>query len=224
MRIGHLMALVGLSVACAAPVASAEGSPRIAVVRPFQIMQQMQEYKDYATKYKAESEQLDAALHKKQEDIKTMAAQRSQINPSHPSYGDISAKIDQADADLEAWQKIVTRQGEREKKQAVRDIFHHLQAATAKVASAQQIDLVLTQEETELPNIEGLDYQALMMNIAGRSVLYSTKAMDIGNAVLTQADADYAAGKKVGATVAPSPSSTPDITAKPQGPTSNVNH
>ena len=178
-------------------------------------MQQMQEYKDYATKYKAESEQLDAALHKKQDDIKTMAAQRSQINPSHPSYGDISAKIDQADADL------YPQPGAH---RHVRDIFHHLQAATAKVAGAQQIDLVLTQEENELPNIEGLDYQALMMNIAGRSVLYSTKAMDISNAVLTQADADYAASKKSGSAVTPAAGPVPDINAKPQGPASNANH
>lgn len=224
MRIGHLMSLVGLSVACAAPFASAQGTPHIAVVRPFQIMQQMTEYKEYAEKYKTESEQLDAALHKKQDDIKNMQAQRSQYKPSAPSYTELSAKIDQSISELDAWKQFVARQGEREKKGVVRQMFTHLQQATAKVAESQHIDLVLTQGEDELPDIESLDYQALMLNIAGRSVLFSTKAMDISNAVLTQADADYAAGKKSGSAVTPSPASTPDINAKPQGPASNANH
>ncbi|HEX5243063.1 MAG TPA: OmpH family outer membrane protein, partial [Tepidisphaeraceae bacterium] len=181
-------------------------------------------YKDYAGKYKSESDQLGAALEQKKHDIEVMVAQLKNTNTQHPSYSELSAKIDQASIELEGWQKNVTRQGEREKKQAVRDIFHHLQAATTKVATAQHIDLVLTQEEDELPNVESLDYQALMMNIAGRSVLFSSKTMDISNAVLTQADADYAAGKKSGSAVTPSPASTPDITAKPQGPASNANH
>lgn len=224
MRIGYLLALVGLSVACAAPYVRAEGTPRIAVVRPFQIMQQMQEYKDYAGKYKNESDQLGAALDQKKHDIEVMMAQLKNTNPQHPSYSELSAKIDQARIELEGWQQNVTRQGEREKKLAVRDIFHHLQAATAKVASSQHIDLVLTQEEDDLPNIESLDYQALMMNIAGRSVLYSSKAMDISNAVLTQADADYAASKKSGSAVTPAAGPVPDINAKPQGPASNANH
>lgn len=203
MRIGHLMALVGLSVACATPLVSAEGTPRIAVVRPLQIMKDSAEYKEHLTNYETETQKLTAAQDQKKHDIDAMTAQLKQLNPAHPSYGELSAKIEQASIELQAWQQIVTRDGERERKQMLREIFHHLQAATAKVARAQQIDLVLTQGEDDLPNIESLDYQALVMNIAGRSVLFSTNTVDISNAVLTQVDADYAAAKRNNAAVAP---------------------
>ena len=203
MRIGHLMALVGLSVACAAPLVSAEGTPRIAVVRPLQIMKDSAEYKEHLTNFETETEKLTATHDKKKHDIDAMTAQLKQLNPAHPSYSELSAKIEQASIELDAWQRIVTRDGERERKQMLREIFHHLQAATAKVAKAQQIDLVLTQGEDDLPNIETLDYQALVMNIAGRSVLFSTNTVDISNAVLTQVDADYAAGKKANSAVTP---------------------
>jgi Skp family chaperone for outer membrane proteins len=162
--------------------------PKIAVINPFMIFDQLPEKKDMdatiATEYNKDNVDLAAQADK----IKRLTAELQNIRPNHPQYADQVAKIDQAKLELEMAQKMAQIKLERRRKAGFIQIYSEIEEAVAAVAQQQQIDLVITDNRRDIPttDLNNLTYNAVTQFYSERSVLFATKTVDITDLVLAR--------------------------------------
>ncbi|HZL37673.1 MAG TPA: OmpH family outer membrane protein [Tepidisphaeraceae bacterium] len=169
---------------------------RIAVVKPTWVFLHMKETAAIKEQVAQKGRDNVAKSNDKKKHIQALQDQRSDINPSHPSYRDISSQIDTAEAEYEVWAKTTQRADDREQKLILKNLYDKLEAAVGEIAQRDHIDLVITDGRQEISNVEGVTANELRELIHNRNVLYANPRLDISEKVLALLDAKYAMEKK----------------------------
>ncbi len=222
LKLNRLMLLVPLcaagvaAVVLAAPApqggaghALAAGAPRIAVVNPSRIFNEMKETKALNEKMNGEMMKFEQTRRQKVEAIEQLKKSRNDMRPDHPQYEELNNQLLAASADAEVWIKTQAILNDQRQKRQTKIIFEKVQAAVADVAKQQNIDLVIADTKDVLPDgpeLEKADIRAVKAAIYQKDVLFASDRLDISSAVLANLDAKFQAA---GAPAAAGPAAGP---------------
>jgi Skp family chaperone for outer membrane proteins len=193
------LTLVLLVLVCAVLPARGQDHPlKIAVANPFQIYTAIKETKDYNEKVRADAQRNQSEAAQRADAINKKVQERdSTLRPEHPLYAKATEEIDKMSADATVWQEVSKRRQEREQKVHFIETYRKIEAATAKIAEQEKVDMVLSTGPRDLPVV--LDRMTLpeLDNLIGsRKIMYANKNVpDITEKVIAQLDADYAKSK-----------------------------
>jgi Skp family chaperone for outer membrane proteins len=184
--------------------AAADHQIAIGVVRTGEIIRGMAEMKKMQTDGRAKLADLQQQQQQLEKELQDLTQHRDNMDkPGSQQYIDDSNKIDEKQVHLEMWGRISSLQLDRWKKQALKDMYDHVAAATAQVAEQQHLDLVLADESPDIgPDMDKVTSQQLQAVLASRAVLFANKKADITQEVLTTVEFNFA---KSGPVPAPAP-------------------
>ncbi len=199
-RLGLLLSL-GVLIACALPV-GAQPSPgmdrgtRVAIANPSRIFHDMKETVALRDKLELRRKELLNKEIERRQVIEGLMKQRSEIKPDHPRFRELSDAIDAAKADLQAWGVATKASVDRDQKYMVKTLYDKIETAIGEVAQQNNIDLVISDGRQEVDSVEEMTPEELRRVLGMRNVLFSTKAVDLSEKVITVLDAKFAAEKK----------------------------
>lgn len=171
--------------------------PKIAVADRFYIFNKMHETAVLEDQYRTKQSQLLQQEAQKRDAITSLRASLKNMNPENQQYRDVTEQIENATAQLQASATVTHLALDRERKLMLKKLYEKIDAAIAKVAEQENIDLVLGDgAPNHVENIEELTFQEMIRMLNGRNVLYSKKQFNISEKVLTLLDAQYAAENK----------------------------
>lgn len=188
---------LGFITFASATLASAQTTAaKIAIANPARIFAQLQETNDLKGQMEQQRKTVESTDLEKRTALRDLKAQRDQLKPDSPTFGDLNKKLMQASVDYEVWTKITQADTERSQKQQIKSLFDKIAAATAAVAANKQIDLVLAEQKPDYPqDLDQINLQQLQLLLSQRNVLFAAKNVDISDEVVTQMDAKYKSGK-----------------------------
>lgn len=166
----------------------------IGVIRTGEIMRNMAEMKKFQTDGRARLTELQQQQQQRELELQDLQKHRdNNLKQGSQQWIDETNKIDQKTAELNIWKQVSSVQLERWQKQTVKDMFDHVAAATAQVAEAQHLDLVIADQSPDIgPDMDKVSSAQLEAALGSRAVLFANKKADITQDVLTQVDANFA--------------------------------
>lgn len=166
----------------------------IGVVRTGQIMRNMPEMKKFQADGRARLAELQQQQQQHEMELQDLQKHRdNMVKPGSQQWTDETAAIDKKRAELEVWKQISSLQLERWQKQSIKDMYDHLTAATAQVAQAQHLDMVVADQAPDIgPDMDKANAAQLDTLLGQRAVLFANKKADITDDVLTQLEANFA--------------------------------
>lgn len=188
-------------LAVSSPARADTAAPqKIAVADTARIFNDMQETKDLKQKLEGRRQEVSTEETDRRNKIKEMEDNLKELHPDNPQYDKAVTDLDKAMADFDSWGKVVRMEAERDQKKTMVLLFNKIQTAVSQVAKQDQIDIVIADQNPEIPDIEALTFDQLRMLINQKDVLYTSKRRDISDEVLTLLDAQYAKDKAASST------------------------
>lgn len=177
--------------------ANAMADVKIAVANAGKIFGEIKEKKDWEQKMLADQKTLQDTAFQKQQKVKSLQEQRDNLRTDSPQYADKDKELQTAKIDLEVWAQIQQAEVQRTNKMQTKALFDKIVNAVASVATAKGLDLVIADQHPDLPDnfMEQATLEQVRATLGQRNVLYSSPQVDITQDVITQMDANYAAGK-----------------------------
>jgi Skp family chaperone for outer membrane proteins len=177
--------------------ANAMADVKIAVANAGKIFSEIKEKKDWEQKMLADQKTLQDTAFQKQQKVKSLQEQRDNLRTDSPQYADKDKELQTAKIDLEVWAQIQQAEVQRTNKMQTKALFDKIVNAVASVATAKGLDLVIADQHPDLPDnfMDQATLEQVRATLGQRNVLYSSPQVDITQDVITQMDANYAAGK-----------------------------
>jgi Skp family chaperone for outer membrane proteins len=178
----------------AAPAAGPDHTLAIGVVNMTKVVRSISETRKMETDLRARNQALVQQQQQKEAELQELLKHRDDnVKPQSAQWDDETAVIDKKRAELEVWTALNRTAVERLQKQLLKAIYDHINAASAEVAEAQHLDLVIADQTADIgPDLDRAPLQQLEFAWSSRAVLFSNKKADITEDVLTQIAADYA--------------------------------
>ncbi len=201
MNARRTLAAVIVALALTAPAVRAQQQQqqqprqiRIAVVNPSRIFREMQERKDLQEKMNADLQRLKETEGQKKSEIEKLDGQRKLLKPDHPQFEEIGRQVMQKAIEYETWGKFAKLEAERSQKKQMRLLFDRIKVAVGEVAKQQGIDVVLSDQQPELPKtLDQVSAEQLAAVLTSQHVLFASEAADLSNEVIATLDARYKA-------------------------------
>jgi Skp family chaperone for outer membrane proteins len=180
----------------AAPAAPGADSrpPRIAVVDPSRIFNEMKETKALNLRMQDEMVKFKQTLKDKDAEIDRIRKARDDMKPDHPQYEELNNQLLTAQAEAKVWLETQRVTNDQRQKRQTKRMFEKVQAAVAEIANQQKIDLVIADNKHSLPEgqkLEQTDIRALEAMILQKDVLYAGERLDISGQVLALLDGRF---------------------------------
>jgi len=193
------LSLALLALLCAALPARGQDHPlKIATVNRAQIYKALKETKDYDVAMNADTQRLRNEAQQKTAEIRKLIETRdSTYKPDHPLYATMSENISQKTAEAKIWTEVQQDRQARSDRSHFLAMNRKIEAAIAKIAEQEHVDLVLSTSPRELPaSAEQMNDAQLETLIAARMIVYANKNVpDLSEKVTVQLDAEYAKSK-----------------------------
>ena len=185
-------AFAAVAALVAAPVATAQDGPRIAVVNPAKVFNEMQETKDLKQKMEADRKTITDEGQRRGQEVEDAKKRRALFNEGTDDFNKANKEYLEKVISAQAWQELIKADLQRQQKSQMKTLFEKIEQATKEVAEAKKLDLVLVEQKTDLPaDLDQINVDQLRGLINQRSVLYSNGKFDITNDVLARVDAKY---------------------------------
>ena len=170
-----------------------KGTVRVAVINPRLVFDQMQETNDLRQRLEAEGARYVAQSKEKQAELEKLRNElRTVLKPDHPQYEERQRQLVQKAVEFEVWSKVAEMERERVQKRQVTGLYTKIERAVADYAAQQGIDLVLSNQQPEVPeNIDPVKFNDLQQLLYQRKVVYSAADADITSEILALMDARY---------------------------------
>jgi Skp family chaperone for outer membrane proteins len=177
--------------------ANAMADVKIAVANAGKVFGEIKEKKDWEQKMLADQKTLQDTAFQKQQKVKSLQEQRDNLRTDSPQYADKDKELQSAKIDLEVWAQIQQAESQRTNKIQTKALFDKIVNAVASVATAKGLDLVIADQHPDVPDnfMEQATLEQVRALLGQRNVLYASPQVDITQDVITQMDANYAAGK-----------------------------
>jgi Skp family chaperone for outer membrane proteins len=193
------MALSAVALVLPARLASAQENPRIGIVNPAKIFNEMQETKDLKQKMENDRQAIQAEAKRRADDLEEAKKARALFTEGTDDFNKKNQEMIRKAVELQVWQEMIKADLARQQKTQMKNLFEKIEAATKEVAEAKKLDLVLVEQKIDLPSdpntMEQINVDQLRNLINQRSVMYSNGKFDITNDVLAGVDAKYKSHK-----------------------------
>ena len=194
--IGTALALS--AVLCgAAPAAAAQERPaRVAVVNMPRVFNEVKETTDIKARLQQEQQGLAAEQRPKLDELNKLKAEGENYRRGSPQYNEWRQRYRRADIALQAWSATAKQELDWRLKHHTRDMFDKITSAVNEYATSNQIDLVLADHQPTLTDeeMEKIPPEQIGAVMDRRRVIYTSKQVDISDAIIAMMDAKYKAG------------------------------
>jgi Skp family chaperone for outer membrane proteins len=202
-------ALLVASLAFTLPSRAQDAPPtRVAVASPSRVLRSMQEVIDLRTTEKAELVKLGDQETTKKKELEDMAERRNKFTkPGTEDYQKQTNDILQKQLEDRNWAEFQQAQLTRDNKQHMQDLFDKIKNTIGKIAEERKIDLVLSDQGTDLTpdELDKLTADQVNQILHGHNVLYSSKTLDITDDVIARLNAAYKGSTPPAAPSTPTP-------------------
>ena len=201
--------LLVASLAFTLPSLAEDAPPtRIAVASPSRVLHSMQEVIDLRTTEKAELGKLGEQEQTKKKELEDLVERRNKFTkPGTDDYQKQSTEILQKTLEDRNWAEFQQAQLGRDNKQHMQDLFDKIKHTIAKIAEERKIDLVLSDQGTDLTpdELDKLSADQVNQILHGHNVLYNSKTLDITDDVIARLNAAYKGSSPPAAPATPAP-------------------
>ena len=189
----------GLALAALAAAAAFPDRPsKVASVDIERIFTALDEQKSIEADIKRLGERMAADKDRQGRDLQDLNAELESYKPGSAPYNETLRKVEGAIGAMSAQDQFGQLKVEAERANAMRTLYVHVRTAAAAVAKEEGIDYVVINDS--IPPIEPAGFVATKQQLAMRRVLFAAQDMDITDAVIARANADF---KASGGTVPP---------------------
>lgn len=202
---------LGLAAAALAAAAMLPDRPaKVASVDIERIFVQLDEQRSIEADIKKLGESMVAEKDRLSRELQDLNAELESYKAGTAPYNETLKKVEAAIGAMSAQDQFGQLKVEAERATAMRTLYGRVKEATAAVAKDGGIDYVLINDS--LPPIEPAGFVATKQQMAMRRVLFANQGMDMTDAVIARANADF----KARGGVAPPPAApAPAPAAKP---------
>ena len=180
----------------AAPFAAAQDGPRIAVVNPAKVFNEMQETKDLKQKMEADRKTITDEGQRRGQEVEDAKKRRALFNEGTEDFNKANKEYLEKVISAQAWQELIKADLQRQQKSQMKNLFEKIEQATKEVAQAKKIDIVIVEQKTDLPSdLDQINVDQLRGLINQRTILFNNGRFDITNDVLAAVDAKYKSRK-----------------------------
>lgn len=182
----------GLMLASLFVAAPAIAQPKIGVVNPAKILNEIKETKEANDSFRGEQEALKAQAAEKQKALQAITEQKNQLKTDAPQWQDLNKKEVELTTELTIWVKDKDAQLTRKFRDQAQKISEKIKGSISEVAKAKGLDLVLAdQADLKDDEIDKVPPQNLMPVLLSKSIYYRNDAMDLTQEVIAKLDAGY---------------------------------
>jgi len=189
------LALSVAALVLPARFAAAQDAPRIAVVNPAKVFNEMQETKDLKQAMEQNGQAIKAEGQKRQQEVEEAKKKRMLFNEGTEDFNKASKDLIEKAIALQTWQELIKQDLQRQQKTQMSTLFKKIEDATKEVAAAKKLDLVIVEQKTDLPSdpnmMDQINVDQLRALINQRTVMFNNGKYDITNEVLAAVDAKY---------------------------------
>ena len=184
-----LLAVAVFTLSAAAHGQSTGEATRVAVIDLQQVIDQSAQQKAYQQQNAAKGEELKAENDRRRGELQSMLTQLEPLNPGSEPWLAKRDEIQEKQTSLQVWVQVAEQQANLERARQFATLYTAANEATAKVAQAQGIDVVL--QGGAMPDLMRLNPEQLQSVAQNRKVIYAADELDITQAVLARIDAEY---------------------------------
>jgi Skp family chaperone for outer membrane proteins len=189
----------GLALAALAAAAAFPDRPsKVASVDIERIFTALDEQKSIEADIKRLGERMAAEKDRLGRELQDLNAELESYKPGSAPYNETLRKVEAAIGAMSAQDQFGQLKVEAERANAMRTLYVHVRSAASAVARDEGIDYVVINDS--IPPIEPAGFVATKQQLAMRRVLFAAQDMDITDAVIARANADFNAS---GGTVPP---------------------
>lgn len=189
------LALSVAALVLPARFAAAQDAPRIAVVNPAKVFNEMQETKDLKQAMESNGQAIKAEGQKRQQEVEEAKKKRQLFNEGTEDFNKASKDLIEKAIALQTWQELIKQDLARQQKSQMSSLFRKIEDATKEVAAAKKLDLVIVEQKIDLPSdpntMDQINVDQLRALINQRTVMFNNGKYDITNDVLAAVDAKY---------------------------------
>ena len=158
---------------------------KVAIVDVTKVLQNSQKHKQWQDKMTKDEEQMKAEFQKAQKDLEALQANLNLLKVGSKDYIDNMKDFLDKKSLLDAKDKFYQEKVNIEMQQWTEALYTQMLDITAKIAQKKGVDIVLAQEQLDLPAASLRDF---MLSIRTKKVLYNNAQLDITNEVLAALD------------------------------------
>jgi Skp family chaperone for outer membrane proteins len=174
---------------------SAGAQDKVAVVNPIKIFNDSQERKDLQARLDEQAKAIQAESQNRSKAIEDLQKARDSLQAGSQQYNDRNKEVIKATVEAEVWIKMVQADAQRNQKQQIKALFDKIQATTAEVAKSRGIQLVITDNRPEIPDLDKISTQDLVGALRMQDVMYVEPKLDLTAEITALMDSKYQ-GKK----------------------------
>jgi Skp family chaperone for outer membrane proteins len=206
--------LAGAAVAALAAAAAFPDRPaKVASIDIARAFASVDEQKSMEATIKSVGERMTAEKDRLSRQLQDLNAELESYKPGSPPYNETLKRVETAVGAMRAQDQFGQLKMEAERASAMRELYVHIRTAASEVAKDSGIDYVVVNDA--LVPVEPAGLAATQQQLNSRRFLFANAEMDITEAVIARANADF---KARGGTVPMAPAAPPAGTATPAAP------
>jgi len=186
--VGFVTAVIAISFGYRQGIAAGEkqiAPSKVAVIDVTKVLQNSKKHKQWQEKMSKNEEQMKAEFEKAKKELEVLQANLNLLTSGSKDYVNAMGEFLDKKALLEAKDKFYQEKVNMEMQQWTESLYVKMLDITAKVAQKNGIDIVLAQEQLDLPSQSLRDF---MLNMRTKKVLYCSTQLDITDEVLVLLD------------------------------------
>jgi Skp family chaperone for outer membrane proteins len=186
--IGFAITVLGISLGYRQGIAAGEkqiAPAKVAIVDVTKVLQNSQKHKQWQDKMTKDEAQMKAEFQKAQKDLEALQANLNLLKIGSKDYIDNMKDFLDKKSLLDAKDKFYQEKVNIEMQQWTEALYTQMLDITAKIAQKKGLDIVLAQEQLDLPSASLRDF---MLSMRTKKVLYNNAQLDITNEVLAALD------------------------------------
>ncbi len=185
--IGFAIAVLGISLGYRQGVAAGDkiAPAKVAIVDVTKVLQNSKKHKQWQEKMTKDEEQMKAEFQKSQKELEALKANLDLLKVGSKDYIDAMKDFLDKKSLLDAKDKFYQEKINIEMQQWTESLYTRMLEITATIAQKKGIDIVLAQEQLELPSPSLRDF---MLSMRTKKVLYCNPQIDITDSVLAALD------------------------------------
>ncbi len=192
---GMMLSLAAVTVPSSVAHAQAAGPAKIAVVNLREVYQKLAETGDLQKKLQGMNEDLSRMQTSHKAQIDDFQHQITQVKVESSQHDEMMAKLDDMQLDFKRLETLQQVKMVREQNHQIIHAFNAIQATVADMAKREGYDLVLVNNDTDVPaNAGDIANQETVANLVfNRNVLFAGDKANITAKVIASVDAGHAA-------------------------------
>jgi Skp family chaperone for outer membrane proteins len=198
------------AIVLAAAAAFPDRPARVASVDVAKAFTSLDEQKSMEASIKSLGERMAGEKDRMSRELQDLNAELESYKPGTPPYNETLKKVEAAVGAMRAQDQFGQLKLEAERATALRELYARIRAASEAVAKDSNIDYVVVNDS--LVPVEPAGLAATQQQLNTRRFLWANTEMDITDAVIARANADF---KAKGGTVPAAPAAPPAAAPKP---------